>query len=174
MLQACANKRSGKPAVAIKTLTHGCEPHGAVFGEWNSTVSPTESTFCNPASLAIGWGDPNLNAPFSVLDLQRPLRFEVSDFAVGNDDSFEWVYDHQVGVSENEFWLYPEQVRSGSDENSKRDINQQATGWVENGLVYKEPIQDYRQTSPDQIALWAKDSFHVSIISGVTAVGKGK
>lgn len=174
MIHSLANKRGGQAAIASQTLTHRRVLEGFTFGNGNTVVPNAQSGVSHPAALAIGRSNPDLDTGFSIFDLQGPLSFEFSDLAVGDDDSLERVDYNQVGLSENEFWFNPKQIGRGSDENCNCEIYQQAAGWVENGLVDEEYVQDYCQTSPDQIALWAKHGIHASIIAGVTAVGKGK
>ncbi|MFM2321398.1 MAG: hypothetical protein RL612_545 [Actinomycetota bacterium] len=176
MIHSFADQRSSKTTVAAEALAHRTVFDGLALGQWYSVVSPAESAISNPASLAIGWGYPNLNAGVAVVDLQSPLGLEFGDCAVLDGCLFEGVHHDEVVFAKNQLGFYPEQIGGSSHENRNRKIKHEDTGasWVENRLGQEDGIQDKRQTGPNQVAFRAKNCIHASIIAGVTAVGKGK
>lgn len=176
MIHAFANKRSGQTAVASQALTHRGFFDGFTFTHGYSSVSPAESAVGNPAAFAVCWGHPDLNASATGFDFKAPLGTEISNFAVGNYNSLQWINNDQVALAQNQLWSNPEQVSSQGNQGGYGKIKQLVSGFggVEHRLQQEQRIEGEGHDRPSQIALRAKDFIHASIIAGITAVGKGK
>lgn len=174
MTHAFTDERGSQAAVAAEALAHARVLEGLALGNRNSVVPPAEGAIGNPATLSVGGSHPNLNAGFSVFDMQRPFSFQFGDFVVTNDDCLEWVDDNKVVLSKNQLWPDPEQVGRDGHKCCDYEVDYQGFSWVENSLNHENGIHDEGHTGPDEVTLWSKDCIHGSIIAGVTAVGKGK
>ena len=173
-VQTFANKRSSEPAIAAVTLTHAGVFDGLTFGEWHASVSPAESTVSYPAALTVCGSNPHVDSTGSVFDGQRPFGLEFTNVAVCDRVALEWVDHHEVGFSEDQLWSHPEQVGEQGHKRGDNEIESNASAWVNNALHHEQSVEHKSQARPNQIALWAKNRIHASIIAGNAAVGTGK
>ena len=176
MLHPFANDSGSDAAITSCALTHAGVLNNSVFAERYSVALPAQSALGNPSTLSVCGGNPDLNAGATVFNLQAPLGLEFGNLAVLDDSSLEWVDDNKVSFAKHQLWFYPKKVSQAGNDHSDHEINHLVTGnsWVENRLDHKKRIQCECQNSPNQIALWAKNCIHASIIAGNPAVGRGK
>lgn len=175
MVHSLTNKRRSQSAVALLTLTHGGVFDSFALGNRDSIASPAEGAVCNPTTLAVGWGNPDLNTFTFEINLKSPFGFQVDDFAIANHFGLEWINDYEVAFAKDEFWAHPKQVGGDRQECCNQKIKKVDTGfsWVEHNLHREQCVQGEGQCCPDKISLGAKDSIHASIIAVCNADGEG-
>lgn len=178
VLDAFPNQMSGDSAIALETAADASGFVGALSAGWDSVGTPSERAVSNPALLSACWSYPNTGRFAAVNDQKRPLGFEFGYVAVSDGLGLDWVDDHKVVFTQDQFGADPEQGGCGSDCGCDSDIEQQKTliSGVKNGLSQVQSDESNGYVTPDEVAFWAinVDVLHKPIIAGVPAGGEGK
>jgi hypothetical protein len=176
LVDTFANQTGGQAAVAASALTDARDIVGLNFGHGYPGVFPAKSAVGYPATFAISGSYPNLDAAVRVIDLKAPFGLEFFDVAVSDDDSLNWVDDHQVSFAQHKLGPNPEQVGEQRNQNRNSNVDGQVSSGIgiENELRHEEGVEQKSNRSPSQIGFWSKNGIHASIIAGNFADGKGK
>ncbi len=135
---------------------------------------PAAHTLGNPTIFSIGRCNPNLYGTTDVINSERPASLEFNDVLIPNNVPCQWINNHQVVVSQNEFGSNPQKMSENCNKHCCNQFERVDSGlaWIKNALHQKEDHQDKGQDCVNQITLWSKNGVHKSIMSLALALEK--
>lgn len=99
---------------------------------------------------------------------QSPLRLKVSHFAIWNSGSSERIDHFDRIISQNEFRSDPEDMNACSEYQREEKL-EASLHWIayhQDAIRYEEKNENEGDTSPYEVAPWAKGVVHMPSIAG--------